>query len=252
MPWRLTGTRTTPSRSARSISSITTALAATPGQVARREGDTAAGLATAARVIEAELRLPYLAHAAMEPMNCLVDLQDDGCDLYYGAQVQTMDQQALARVRDLPLERIRSHMLLAGGSFGRRANPHGDYVIQAAEVAKAVAGRAPVTLARTREEDARAGWFRPMYLHLVRAGLDADGRPVTWERRIVGQSIAAGTAFEPALVKDGIDQTSVAGAVNLPYAISNLLVDLHSPELPVLVQWCDRSAAPTPPSPSRS
>lgn len=213
------------------------ALAATPGRAARREGDTAAAFATAARVIEAELHLPYLAHAAMEPMNCVVQLQDDGCDLYYGAQVQTMDQQALARVLDLPPERIRIHMLFAGGSFGRRANPRADYLIEAAEIAKAIAGRAPVKLVWTREDDTRAGWFRPMVLHRVRAGLDADGRPVAWEHRIVGQSIAAGTAFEPALVKDGIDQTSVEGAANLPYAIPNLLVELHSPELPVPVQW---------------
>jgi isoquinoline 1-oxidoreductase beta subunit len=183
------------------------ALAATPGQVARREGDIAAAFATAARVIEAELHVPYLAHAAMEPMNCVVRLADNGCDFYYGAQVQTMDQRAVAGILDLPPERVRIHMLYAGGSFGRRANPRADYLIEAAQIAKASAGRAPVKLVWTREDDTRAGWFRPMYLHRVRAGLNADGRPVAWEHRIVGQSIAKGTAFA---VESLIDELATA------------------------------------------
>lgn len=83
----------------------------------------------------------------------------------------------------------------------------------------------------------RAGWYRPLYLHRLRAGLDTDGHPVAWEHRIVGQSIVAGTAFEPMLIVDGVDQTSVEGAKNLPYKVPNLLTDLHSPELPVPVQW---------------
>jgi isoquinoline 1-oxidoreductase beta subunit len=96
----------------------------------------------------------------------------------------------------------------------------------------------------------RAGWYRPLYLHRLRAGLDADGKPVAWEHRIVGQSIITGTAFEQALVVDEIDQTSVEGANNLPYAIPNLLCDLHSPTLPCRCNGGARWARPTPPSPS--
>ncbi len=83
----------------------------------------------------------------------------------------------------------------------------------------------------------RAGYYRPMYVHKLAAGLDADGNPVAWQHRIVGQSIIAGTAFEGGMVKDGVDITSVEGAANLPYAIPNISVDLHTTTLPVPVQW---------------
>ncbi|MFI4887962.1 MAG: molybdopterin cofactor-binding domain-containing protein, partial [Burkholderiales bacterium] len=85
--------------------------------------------------------------------------------------------------------------------------------------------------------DMRAGYFRPAYYHTMQAGLDADGNVVAWQHRIVGQSILAGTAFEPMLVKNGIDATSVEGASTLPYAVPNLRVDLHSPQIGVPVLW---------------
>lgn len=76
-----------------------------------------------------------------------------------------------------------------------------------------------------------------MYLHRLRAGLDQEGNPVAWEHRVVGQSIIADTFFEPFMIQDDVDKTSVEGANNLPYRIPNLLVDLHSPELGIPVQW---------------
>ena len=83
----------------------------------------------------------------------------------------------------------------------------------------------------------RAGYYRPMYFHTLKAGLDAQGNIVAWKHVIVGQSILTGTPFEPMMVKDGIDGTSVEGAANLPYAIPNLAVELHSPKIGVPVQW---------------
>jgi len=94
-----------------------------------------------------------------------------------------------------------------------------------------------VKLVWTREDDMRAGYYRPMYCHALKAGLDASGNPVAWQHRIVGQSILGGTAFEGMMVKDGIDATSIEGAANLPYAIPNLGVELHSPKMGVPVQW---------------
>jgi len=88
-----------------------------------------------------------------------------------------------------------------------------------------------------REDDMRAGWYRPMYYHTLNAGLDAQGNLVAWKHVIVGQSILTGTAFESMMVKDGVDATSVEGAANLPYAIPNLAVALHSPKIGVPVQW---------------
>jgi isoquinoline 1-oxidoreductase beta subunit len=89
----------------------------------------------------------------------------------------------------------------------------------------------------TREDDMRAGWYRPLYLHALKAGLDANGAIVGWEHRIVGQSILEGTAFEGVMVKNGVDGTSVEGASNLPYAIPAIRVDLHSPWTMIPVQW---------------
>jgi isoquinoline 1-oxidoreductase beta subunit len=136
---------------------------------------------------------------------------------------------------------VKLNQLYAGGSFGRRACPGSDYLLEAAAIAKAVAsrsgGKATVKLVWGREEDMRAGWYRPLYVHRLKAGLDAGGRIVAWKHSIVGQSILAGTAFEGAMVKNGVDVTSVEGAANLPYDIPNLSVELHSPKLGVPVQW---------------
>jgi len=212
-------------------------LAATPGLSARKEGDAAAALASAAKTFEATYEFPYLAHAAMEPMNCVVKLSADACEIWNGEQFQSIDQPAVAQLLGLRPEQVKLNMLYAGGSFGRRANPHADYVLEAVQVARAIGGRAPVKLVWTREDDMRAGYYRPMYCHALKAGLDASGNPVAWQHRIVGQSILGGTAFEGMMVKDGIDATSIEGAANLPYAIPNLGVELHSPKMGVPVQW---------------
>ncbi len=212
-------------------------LAATPGLSARKDGDPDKVLSAAAKTVEAAYEFPYLAHAAMEPMNCVVKLSADGCEIWNGEQFQTVDQATLAGALGMKLEQVTLNMLYAGGSFGRRANPHSDYLVEAAAIAKAINGRAPVKLVRTREDDMRAGYYRPMYYHALRAGLDSQGNIVAWQQRIVGQSILAGTAFEPMMVKEGIDATSVEGASTLPYTIPNLAVDLHSPKMGVPVQW---------------
>jgi isoquinoline 1-oxidoreductase subunit beta len=212
-------------------------LAATPGTVARKEGELERGFAAAARTLEAAYEFPYLAHASMEPMNCVVALSADGCEIWNGEQFQTVDQAMVAQLLGMKPEQVKLNMLYAGGSFGRRANPLSDFVLEAAAIAKAAGGRAPVKLVWGREDDMRAGFYRPIYYHALKAGLAADGQLVAWKHTIVGQSILAGTAFEPMLVKDGIDATSVEGASNLPYSIPNMLVELHSPKIGVPVQW---------------
>ena len=212
-------------------------LAAKPGASARRDGDADAALKGAAKVLEAAYEFPYLAHASMEPLNCVVKLDGSGCEIWNGEQFQTGDQAAVAKLLGLAPAQVRINQIYAGGSFGRRANPHSDYVLEAAAIAKATNGSAPVKLVWGREDDMRAGYFRPMYYHTLRAGLDAKGQLVAWKHVIVGQSIMTGTAFESFTVKDGVDGTSVEGASNLPYAIPNLAVELHSPRIGVPVQW---------------
>jgi isoquinoline 1-oxidoreductase beta subunit len=212
-------------------------LARQPGVIARKEGNVERVMPGAGRLMEAQYRFPYLAHAAMEPMDCVVRLGRDVCEVWNGEQMQTSDQANIAALLGLKPEQVKLNMLFAGGSFGRRANPRADYLLEAVEIARAIRGRAPVKLIWTREDDMQAGYYRPMVFHSLRAGLDQRGRVFAWQHRIVGQSILAGTSFEAALVKDGIDFTSVEGAANLPYAITNMLVDLHSPKLPVPVLW---------------
>jgi isoquinoline 1-oxidoreductase beta subunit len=173
----------------------------------------------------------------MEPMNCVVKVDGAGCEIWNGEQFQTVDQAAVAQLLGLKPEQVKLNMLYAGGSFGRRANPQSDFVLEAAAIAKAIGGRAPVKLVWGREDDMRAGYYRPMYYHSLEAGLDAQGKLIAWRHTIVGQSILVGSAFESMMVKDGVDATSVEGAANLPYAIPNLAVDLHSPKLGVPVQW---------------
>ena len=212
-------------------------LADTPGAVAHKQGDVDAALGAAAKRLAAAYEFPFLAHASMEPMNCVVALGPQGCEVWNGEQFQTVDQMAIGQLLDLRPEQVKLNMLYAGGSFGRRANPKSDYILEAAAIAKAIQGRAPVKLVWGREDDMRAGYYRPAYYHALEAGLDAQGELTAWRHAIVGQSILAGTAFESMMVKDGIDATSVEGAANLPYAIPNRLLELHSPQLGVPVQW---------------
>jgi isoquinoline 1-oxidoreductase beta subunit len=212
-------------------------LSARTGTVAYQAGDFDKAYSGAVRKLEASFEFPFLAHAAMEPLNCVIRLADGECEVWNGEQFQTADQAAIARVLGLKPEQVKINMLYAGGSFGRRANPASDFVIEAASIVKAIGGRAPVKLQWTREDDMKGGYYRPMYLHTLKAGLDAAGNIVAWQHRIVGQSILAGTPFESMMVKNGVDITSVEGAANLPYSIPNMLVDLHSPKLGVPVLW---------------
>jgi isoquinoline 1-oxidoreductase beta subunit len=213
------------------------ALAGKPGTVARKDGNPAATLARAAKVVEATYEFPFLAHAALEPLNCVVRLDAGGCEIWNGEQMQTGDQAAVAQLLGLAPEKVVLHMLYAGGSFGRRANPKSDYVLEAASIAKAIGGKAPVKMVWTREDDMLAGWYRPAYVHRVRAGLDRAGKPVAWSQRIVGQSILTGSPFEAFAVKDGIDFSSVEGVVDLPYKVGAVQVELHTTNPGIPVQW---------------
>ncbi|MBL8484129.1 MAG: xanthine dehydrogenase family protein molybdopterin-binding subunit [Rhodocyclaceae bacterium] len=213
-------------------------MAKKPGQVARKDGDADAAFQGAARVLTASYDFPFLAHAAMEPMNCVVRLGPDGCEVWNGEQLHTGDQYALAGLFKLKPEQVNIHTLYAGGSFGRRACKDSDYVLEAAQIVKAIDGRAPVKLVWLREDDMRGGYYRPLFHHALEAALDGQGKLTGWRHRLVGQSILIGSPFEKMLVKNGIDQVSVEGASTLPYAIPNLTVDLHTPtDIPVTVLW---------------
>lgn len=210
-------------------------LAATSGLVARKDGNAPAVLAGSAKRLEVEYEVPYLAHATMEPLNCFVDLKADSCLIRTGSQSQTADRNAAAKIAGLKPEQVTLETTFLGGGFGRRASSGCDFVAEAVQVAKEI--RQPVKVIRTREDDMRAGYYRPLWHDRVAACLDDAGMPLAWHHRIVGQSILAGTPFESAMVKDGIDDTSVEGAANTTYAIPNLQIELHSPKNAVTVLW---------------
>ena len=213
------------------------ALVAPPGLVARSDGNPDGAMGQAARRITAEYEVPFLAHAPMEPLNCLVDYRPGPpgrCEIWTGTQFQTVDRDAAARVLGLDAGQVEIHTTYLGGGFGRRANPASDFVVEAAEVAKIL--KKPVMVVWTREDDLKGGYYRPFWYDGIAAALDAQGRPVAWKHSIAGQSILKDTVFSGAII-DGIDAVSVEGAADLPYAIPNVRVDLHSPELPIPVQW---------------
>jgi len=211
------------------------AQSASPGAIAKKVGDPQSAMASASKKIVAEYYVPYLAHAMMEPLNCVVDLKEDSCEIWTGTQFETVDRTNAAKAAGLSPEKVKINTTLLGGGFGRRANPASDFVVEAVQVAKVA--KAPVKVVWTREDDMQGGWYRPMWHDRFAAGLDASGNPIAWTHTIVGQSIMAGTLFESFGIKDGIDSASVEGAADLLYGIPNLQVDLHSPKIGVPVQW---------------
>ena len=213
------------------------AQAQTKGAIAAEKGDADAALSGAVKKVVAEYDVPYLAHATMEPMNCAVKLEGDRCEIWTGTQFQTMDQMTAAKIAGIPQQNVSIHTQFLGGGFGRRATPTSDFVAEAVHVAKAA--KVPVKVVWTREDDIQGGYYRPLFLHRIEAGLDAQGRPVAWRHSIVGQSILAGTPFEQFMVKNGVDAVSVEGVVESPYleGIRDRRIVLHSPRLPVPVLW---------------
>ncbi|HKP58104.1 MAG TPA: xanthine dehydrogenase family protein molybdopterin-binding subunit [Polyangiales bacterium] len=212
------------------------ALTNKPGSVAVKSDKTDSELAKAAKRVEAVYEFPFLAHATMEPMNCVAWLRDGQLETWAGHQVQTLDHMMAAQAAGLTPDKVKLNTLVSGGSFGRRANYFADYTVEAVHVAKAINGKAPVRVQATRESDLRAGLYRPQFVHSVKAGIDAQGNIVGWQHRIVGQSIMTGGP-QAAMVKNGIDPSSVEGVWPTPYVIPNISVELHSPEVPVRPLW---------------
>jgi isoquinoline 1-oxidoreductase subunit beta len=204
------------------------AAAQTPGVVARNEGDAPAAIAGAPRKLASVYEAPFLAHAAMEPINCTVHFRPDRCEVWTGSQVLSRVQAAAAEVTGLPREKVVVHNHYLGGGFGRRLEV--DYVPQAVRIAQRVDG--PVKVVWTREEDIQHDVYRPYYYDRIAAALDARGRSTAWMHRIVGPSILA--RWAPPAFKDGIDVDAVDGAVQLLYDIPAIRVEYVRHEEPVL------------------
>jgi isoquinoline 1-oxidoreductase beta subunit len=211
--------------------------AMSPGAVrAKAAGDPATALPKAARMVEAEFDLPYLAHAPMEPLNCTVRITDGKCEIWTGTQLQTVDQGVAAEITGLRPEQVEIQTQFLGGGFGRRATPTADFVREAVHVAKAAG--LPVKTVWTREDDIKGGYYRPQFFHKVKVGLDAQGAPLAWHHVLVGQSFLMGGPFE-GMVKDGVDPTAVEGVFDSPYVVDlpHHLVEFHAPKSPVTTLW---------------
>lgn len=209
-----------------------------PAASARDDGDASAALAGSARTFEATYEFPFLAHAALEPMNAVARMNADGVlEVWGGHQLPDLYQYVAAEVAGTTPDKVKLHVMKTGGSFGRRAVADADVIVEAVATARALGWQAPVKVQWTRDNDMKGGRYRPAYVHALRGAVDADGRLVALTDHIVGQSILSGTPFEPMLVRDGVDGTSVEGAANLPYAIPNLSVGLTTTDVAVPVLW---------------
>lgn len=212
------------------------ALARTPGTVAGNHGDAQAVLAKAERVIEAEYVFPYLAHAPMEPLDGYLEWNAQGALARFGSQFQTTEHMTIATVLGLPPETVRLETMLAGGSFGRRAQVSQHLAAELAMCAKAIGPNRPVKLVWTREDDLTGGHYRPLFVHRLR-GAVKDGKITAWTNSIVGQSFFLGTPFEAMTVKNGIDATMVEGANELPYEVADFRCEVHTAKVGVPTLW---------------
>lgn len=209
-------------------------LLAKPGQEARKEGKGSAALSGAGEVITADFEFPYLVHAPMEPLNCVIEYKPgESATIHSGSQMPTGDQAAACAVLGLTPAQVTIVTMLAGGSFGRRATPDADLVSEAAQIAKALNGKAPVKLMWTREDDIRSGKYRPMNVHRMTARIN-NGAIEAWSDRTAIQSIMEGTPFLPPGTPDF---SSIEGSNDIPYDIANISVDVHLVKSPVSVLW---------------
>jgi len=200
-------------------------MAERPGAVARTQGDAAAALAGAAKKIEAVYEVPYLSHAPMEPMNCTADVRPDGCDVWTSTQIQTAAFGTAVKITGLPGAKVKIHTLYLGGGFGRRGGD--DFVTEAVEISKAIGG--PVKLTWSREDDMQHDLYRPASYTRFAGGLDAEGWPVAFTSRIACPPFGG--------MRNGVDFTGVQGVSDIQYAIPNIQVEYHAPEVGIPVTY---------------
>jgi len=187
------------------------------------------------KVVRVAYDFPFLAHAAMEPMNCVAEIGGGRNKLTFGSQIPTADQLNAGMIVGVLPGSVEIETLFAGGSFGRRANFKSDYASECVHIAKHVGGGRPVKLVWTREDDMTAGYYRPLVHHALQVTLDADGYPAHWRHRIVTQSIMKGSPIGGG----GLDETAVEGAKGSPYLKATPVVDgqVILPDSGVPVLW---------------
>jgi isoquinoline 1-oxidoreductase beta subunit len=209
------------------------------GVVAKREGDALAVIGNAATKLSAIYELPFLAHAPMEPVNCLMHVRPDGAEVWVGTQVPVRARNAVATVTGLKPETIVINNLYCGGAFGRRLD------VDMIEIAAGFAKQTPYPLKVlwTREEDVQHDIYRPYYYDRVAAGLDSTGKLVGWTHRVTGSSVMA--RWAPQGFKNGLDPDAVESAAETPYEVPAILVDYVRAEPEGLTTGWWRGVGPT-------
>lgn len=208
-----------------------------PGKQVEKHGDVDAALKRAAKTHEALYYFPFLAHAPMEPMDAVLEMQGDQLHLWLGSQFQVGEVSAICGALKVPFEKTTLHEQYAGGSFGRRVTPDMSFGIEAAAAFDAWGRKAPLKHVWTRENDIRGGYYRPLCVHRVRAGLDAAGNIIGWDQVVAGQSFFKGTPFEAMGVQKGIDGSLTEGAAEGPYGFPAIYVGQHIMEGRVPTLW---------------
>ncbi len=187
--------------------------------IAVNRGDADRAIAGAAMTVEAVYRQPFLAHAALEPINATASVTASDCELWLPTQDQGQYPRLIADALGLRPEKVRVNTTYVGGGFGRRFEA--DVGLQAALLSKAV-GK-PVQLIWTREEDIRHDYYRPASISRVALGVDVLGRLTGWRHRVAGPSILG--RVNPGAIRDGVDKTAVQGIADQPYPVPALHVD---------------------------
>lgn len=213
------------------------------GEKVRDEGDFDKALDNASRVVEVKYQTPFLAHATLEPMNCIVQINDGKAEVWAPTQAPDLARIAVARVSDVSPSDVNVNVTALGGGFGRRLTQ--DFVEEAAAVANQA--NRPIKLMWSREEDTKHDWYRPASFHKLRATLNASNEVTGWDHQIVAPNLMdwyvrdAAPAQYPwspkfmynmlgtvGLALQGIampkDHTAVEGALEAPYDIPNLQV----------------------------
>jgi isoquinoline 1-oxidoreductase beta subunit len=201
---------------------------ARPGAAVRTEGVVNRALEQAARKLDVTYEAPLLAHAPLEPQNCIAHVRADGCEIWAPTQAPDRARETVAKALRMAPERVIVHTTLIGGGFGRRLNV--DYTVEAAQIAREVG--APVQVLWTRADDFAHDFFRPPSVHRLFGALDRAGNPTAWLHRL------SVPPRSPAQLKNGIDEGAIDGAADVPYSIPNLQVEYAGAAIPVpLGSW---------------
>ncbi|MVM31617.1 molybdopterin-dependent oxidoreductase [Spirosoma sp. HMF4905] len=208
-------------------------IAKTEGLTIRKKGDVDVALTKAVKTIDATFSLPYLAHAPMEPLNCTVKILPDKCEVWTGTQSHLLHQAEVASFLGFKPEQVQFYTPALGGSFGRRGSFSSDWVMEAVHIAK-VSGKF-IKLVWSREDDIKGGYYRPVYVHAVQIGINADGFPMAWRHRIVGQSLFTNTPLADMIVQKGIDYSSVTSGAPYSDSVPDHSFELHTTSVGVPV-----------------